>query len=154
MNWRKSSILAASLLLAGLGSVGLADAFQYAKFLTVADIEKVTGLKGVNQVPKSPDVDGDLNFAGQDGKLILSATFLPANSYVGFRSSQNGFKSSVSGVGEEGFIGPAGNSPSFILVFRKGAFAVMLNTELEGKTGARIPIEKLIALGKIVASRM
>jgi hypothetical protein len=154
VNIRKLSILAALFLFSVLGAWALAGSFQYAKFLTVADIEKVTGLQGVNSMPKSQDADGDLNFSRQDGKLLLSATFLPANAYVGYKSSKEGFKSTVPGVGEEAFIGPAGNSPSYILVFRKGEYAVLLNTELEKGTTTRLPIEHLIALGKIIASRM
>ena len=154
MKLRERSTLAVLVLLAGLGTMVLAHARQYAKFVTIADIEKVTGLKGVIRVQKSADADGDLNFAGKDGKLIVSASFLPANAYVGYKSSTEGFKSAVSGVGEEAFIGPAGTSPSYILVFRKGAYAVLINTELDDTNHARVPIEQLIALGKIVASRM
>jgi hypothetical protein len=147
------SINVAFLMIILLGAAGLGHAFQYAKFLTAVDIEKVTGLQGVNPIPKSADADGDLNFARKDGKLILSVTFLPSNAYVGYKSSKEGFKSPISGVGEEAFIGPAGNTPSFILVFRKAGYAVMLNTEPEGDT-VLLPIQQLTELAKIIASRM
>ena len=137
-----------------MGLIASAYSFQYAKFITVQDIERVTGLKGVTPIQKSADADGDLNFARQDGKLILSASFLPATAYVGAKSSPEGFKSLYPGIGEEAFIGPSGNSPSFILVFRKAAYTVMLNTDLESETKTRIPIEQLVALAKIIASRM
>jgi hypothetical protein len=154
MERRKLLILAIGLLLVWQGTGIPAYSFQYAKFLTTQDIEKVTGLKGVNPVPKNPDVDGDLNFAGPDGKVILSATFLPSTAYVGAKSSKEGFKSVVPGIGEEAFQGPAGASPSFILVFRKAAYTVMINTELEDQTRPRLPIGQLIAIGKLIASRM
>lgn len=154
MNFRKTSILAAIFLLGSLCLMALAYSYQYAKFITVQDIEKVTGLKGVTPIQKSADADGDLNFARQDGKLILSASFLPTSAYAGAKSSREGFKSAYPGIGEEAFIGPAGNSPSFILVFRKAAYTVMLNTELESETSARLSIEQLVALAKIIASRM
>ncbi len=132
---------------------GLAGAFQYSKYLTVADVEKTTGLKGVTPIPKSDEADGDLNFANKDGKTILSVTFMDTSAYKGYRSSKAGFKSAISGVGEEGFIGPAGEEPTFILVFRKAAFAVMLNTIPDGKT-TRLSIEQLTALAKVIASRI
>jgi hypothetical protein len=154
MNIRKISILAAGFLCVTLGIVVLAYSYQYAKFVTIQDIEKVTGLKGVNMMAKSADADGDLNFARQDGKLILSATFLPASAYVGAKSSKAGFKSTISGIGEEAFIGPAGDSPSYMLVFHKAAYTVILNTELENETRARLTLEQLTALAKIISSRM
>jgi hypothetical protein len=143
------------ILIAVILTVAALDgyAFQYAKFITVSDIETVTGLKGVTPLPKSADADGDLNFGRKDGKLILSVTFLPVSAYAGYRSSKEGYKSAVSGVGEEAFIGPAGNAPPFLLVFRKAAYAVMLNTEPVDKS-VRLSIEQLTALAKLIASRM
>src|SRR5512143_3076926 len=154
MHFRKTSFRAAGFLVGSFWLILSAYSYQYAKFVTVQDIEKVTGLKGVTPIQKSADADGDLNFARQDGKLILSASFLPASAYVGAKSSQEGFKSVYPGIGEEAFVGPAGNSPSFILVFRKAAYTVMLNTELESETSPRLSIEQLAALAKIIASRM
>jgi hypothetical protein len=143
----------AAVFIIVLSLASLAGAFQYARFLTVADIEKVTGLKGVTPIPKSADADGDLNFGGKNGQVILSVTFLDASAYVGYKSSKEGFKSPLSGVGEEGFIGPAGDEPSFIVVFRKASYAVMLNTIPDGKT-TRLSIKQLTELAKIIASRM
>jgi hypothetical protein len=145
--------LPAILLGIMLGAASLAGAFQYAKYLTVADIEKVTGLKGVTPIPKSADADGDLNFARKDGQVILSVTFLEATAYAGYRSSKQGFRSALAGVGEEGFVGPSGDEPPFIVVFRKAGFAVMLNTIPEGKT-TRLTLQQLTDLAKIIASRM
>ena len=153
MNSRKILALWAAILLGGFGAAIVSGAPQFAKFITVADIERVTGLKGVNIVPKSPDSDDDLTFASQDGKVILAATFLPASAFAGAKSSKAGMKSPLSGVGDEAFVGPA-SGPLYILVFRKAAYTVILNTELEGTTRARIPIEKLTEIAKIVSSRL
>jgi hypothetical protein len=154
MNWRKTSALAAGFLMSLWLLATLAYSFQYAKFITVQDIEKVTGLKGIVPVPKGADADGDLNFALKDGKLLVSASFLPASAYVGAKSSKEGFKSVYTGIGEEAFIGPTGNVPTYILVFRKAAYTVMINTELESETKARLTLDQLVALAKIIASRM
>ncbi len=154
MNRRKTWAVRVGLLLSLWILVNLAYPFQYAKFVTVQDIEKVTGFKGVVPVPKSADADGDLNFALKDGKLLLSASFLPASAYTGAKSSKEGFKSVYPGIGEEAFIGPTGNAPTYILVFRKAAYTVMLNTELESETQARLTLDQLVALARIIASRM
>jgi hypothetical protein len=154
MNLKTTLTVSATLFLVALDAMLPAAQFQYAKYLTIADIEQVTKLKGVQQVPQSADADGDLNFARQDGKLILSATFLPSSAYAGAKSSKEGFKSKIQGVGQEAFVGPVSGPPLYILVFRKGAFAVILNTELEGTTRPRLTIEQLTAIAKIVASRM
>jgi hypothetical protein len=151
--YSKIRIIVALLITVALGITGMGYAFQYAKFLTISDIEKVTGLKGVTPMPKSEEADGDLNFASKDGQLILSVTFLPSSAYAGYRSSKEGYKSAISGVGEEGFIGPAGSAPPFILVFKKAGYAVMLNTVSEDNT-VLLPIEQLTALAKVIASRM
>jgi hypothetical protein len=126
---------------------------QYAKYLTVADIERVTGLKGVNLVPKTPDSDDDLTFASQDGKVILAASFLPASAFAGAKSSKDGMKSPLPGVGEEAFVGPTSGS-LYILVFRKAAYTVIISTDPEGNARAHIPIEKLTEIAKIVAARL
>lgn len=153
MNSRRILALWAAILLGGFGAAIVSGTPQYAKYLTVADIERVTGLKGVNLVPKTPDSDDDLTFASQDGKVILAASFLPASAFAGAKSSKDGMKSPLSGVGDEAFVGPT-RGPLYILVFRKAAYTVILNTELEGATHARIPIDKLTEIAKIVAARL
>ena len=154
MNGRKITALSAGFLMGLWILAATTYSFQYAQFITTQDIEKVTGLKGVVPVPKSADAEGDLNFALKDGTLLISASFLPASAYVGAKSSKEGFKSVYPGIGEEAFIGPTGAGPAFILVFRKAAYTVMLNTELESETKARLTLDQLVAVAKIIASRM
>jgi hypothetical protein len=147
-------IAAVAAVLAVLGPGAPDGRSQYAKFLTVADIQKVTGLKGVRQVPKSAEADGDVNFALEDGSRLLSATFVPASAFASARSSTGGFKSMIKNVGDEAFVGPSGGPPLYILVFRKGAQMVILDTELADDKHARIPIEQLTEIAKIMASRI
>ena len=148
------AILTAALLLAGLGTALLAESGPFDKFLTIDDVQKITGLKGVKQIQKGSDPEADLKFTRQDGVVILSATFLPTSAYAGAKSSATGFKSLIPGVGEEAFVGPASGPPLYILVFRKGAYTVMLNTELEGQKSTRLAIDQVVAIAKIIASRM
>ncbi len=154
MNPRMIYSVFALVLAAGLGTSVAGGPPQYAKYLTVSDVQRVTGLKDVSLLPKHPGADEDLTFADRDGNVIVAVTFLPANSYKGARSSVDGVKSAIKDVGEEGFVGPASGPPLYILVFRKADFTVILNTELEETTKARIPIEQLTAIAKIIASRM
>ncbi len=154
MNLRMICPVFALMLVAALGTSAAGDSPQFGKYLTVSDVERVTGLKGVSLLPKHPGDDEDLTFTDRDGNVIVAATFLPANAYKGARSSVEGVKSAIKDVGEEGFVGPASGPPLYILVFRKADFTVILNTELEGTTKARIPIEQLTAIAKIIASRM
>jgi hypothetical protein len=154
MRKRTISTLKLLLFLAGLSHWTLAGQVQIEKYLSVSDVQKITGLSGIKQVPKSEEADGDLNFARQDGKIILAMSIYPASAYSSAKSSKTGFKSSLQGVGEEAFVGPADGPPIYILAFRKGAFTVVINTELESKTSGRLSLDQLTAIAKLVASRM
>jgi hypothetical protein len=131
-----------------------AQSDRYLKYLGTADVEKATDLKGIRIVPNGPDADGDLNFARADGQLILSASFYASSAYAEARSSETGFKSAVKGVGEDAFMGPADGPPLYILAFRKGIYAVVLNTELDDSNKPILTMEQLIAIAKIMAARI
>jgi hypothetical protein len=88
MHSRKIPALWAAILLGSFGAAMVSGTPQYAKYLTVADIERVTGLKGVKLVPKTPDSDDDLTFSSQDGKVILAVSFLPASTFAAAKSSK------------------------------------------------------------------
>jgi hypothetical protein len=64
------------------GSAGsLSAAGQYDHIITAADVEKITGLAGVKQVPREPlnkFRNGDLNFVQGNEKPILMIQFRPA----------------------------------------------------------------------------
>ncbi len=154
MMTRTIPILAAFLLLAGLSLVLPAGQGQQEKFLSVADVQKLTGLTGIKLVPRNAEADGDLNFARQDGKIILSVSLYPASAYASAKSSKTGVKSAVQGIGEEAFVGPSDGPPLYILAFRKGANTIIINTELESRTSARLTLEQLTAIAKLMASRM
>ncbi len=144
-------LIVASALLAGAMCITL-PARQFVRFLNAAEVQQATGQKGITQVPAT--ADSDLKFATQDGKVILSVSFLPAGTYAAARSSPKGFKSSLKGVGEDAFVGPANGPPLFVLVFRKGNYTVMLDTELDDSNQPRLTMEQLTAIAKIVAAKM
>ena len=62
-----------------------------AQYLTVQDVEKITGLHGVKLVPADPSkgAGGDLNFANKDGKLILMVQRMPLFRYALFTNQKH-----------------------------------------------------------------
>ena len=72
---RWAAVLFVFTMLVSSASVAFSQtkAASGAQYLTVQDVEKITGLQGVKLVPRDPSkgAGGDLNFANKDGKLIL-----------------------------------------------------------------------------------
>jgi len=136
----------------------LAQEPDYNKLLTVTDIQKVTGLSGVKQVPRNPQkgAGGHLNFARADNQMILIAIFLPVSQYGAYKSEKDMVKSTVQGVGEEAFIGPGVMDPQYMLAFKKGNYCVAISTfvDVENPDKTTLTMDQVIAIGKIVAGRI
>lgn len=141
-------------------SIGLAlTAFAqnpYEKYLTAADVEKVTGIKGVNLIPRGSvaGAGGDLNFADASGELILMVQFTDAKNYESFKNKYP--KGAVSGVGNQAVQGALmPGMPDNLLVFIKGAHCVALTAFGDFiKKKVYLTTDQLIALGKLMASRL
>jgi hypothetical protein len=128
----------------------LADTVAYDKYLTPADVEKVTGLKGLTQ-----KVAGrELTFS-EGTRLVLNVRFQGAKAYRLNRETPDYVQGEVAGVGEAAFSGPAGNL-QYVLIFRNKDFCVRLYTYIDKSDPAKtvLTMDQLIALGKIIASRM
>jgi hypothetical protein len=131
----------------------------YGKYLTGADVEKVSGIKGIKEVPRDPSkgAGGDLNFADADGKLVMMANFSGNSVYEKSKQQKGFFKSDVKGVGEEAFSGPS-SGPEYVLVFRKGVHCVSLSSFFNMGGPASKPTmlskEQLIELGKGIAGKL
>jgi len=129
----------------------------YDKYLTVADIEKVTGLAGVKQVPREPrkGAGGHLNFADKNGNIVLIASFLTAEEFGFYRNEKSLVKATISGVGDEAITGPAAD-PQYMFAARKGDKGVALSTFMDPVTLDKtvLTMDQLIALGKIVVERL
>jgi hypothetical protein len=136
----------------------LAQELDYSKFLTVADIQKVTGLSGVKQVSRNPQrrAGGHLNFERADNQMILIASFLPLSQYEAYKNEKDMVKSMVQGIGEEAFIGPGVMDPQYMLVFKKGNYCVAISTfvDVEDPDKTTLTMNHVIAIGKIVAGRI
>jgi len=77
---------------------------QFDHIITAADVEKITGLSGVKQVPReqlNKFRNGDLNFVLKDDQPILMIQFRPAFVFDDLKADSGYFKAAVPGVGEE-----------------------------------------------------
>jgi hypothetical protein len=134
--------------------------------LTPADIEKVSGLKGVHLVTETArgSVPGRDNYADATGKLVLWFHSMPAALFARAKTQPvkmmseivvepKLFHVSVAGLGDEAFDSPDGKTQHAIYV-RKGdaAFGLISNVDATGKPIISMP--QLTALARIVLARM
>ena len=133
--------------------------------LTIPDVEKVTGLKGIQTVrPGSVTGAGPgLNFVGPDKKMLLMVNFGTADLYNRAKAQKEMtvggmtmpmplFHAAVPGIGDEAFDSPPGNM-QYVLYLRKGQKAASLTTYISaGKP--LLTMAQLKQLGAIVASRL
>ena len=130
--------------------------------LTIADVEKVTGLKGLQQlVPGAvPGAGAGFNFAGPDKHMVLMVNFGPAALYQHAKEQKTYagvpmplFHADVPGIGDEAFDSPPG-SMQYVLYVRKGANAASFTSYYISASKATLTMERLKAIAKIAAGRM
>jgi len=126
------------------------------QYLTVQDVEKITGLQGVKLVPPDPSkgAGGDLNFANKDGKLILMANrnLFSDMLYSQTKNMKGAVKQDIQGVGDAAFTGPAGNLQYFVS-FKKGKGSGTVATFLTF-TGTLLPLDQVKIVAQQIASGM
>lgn len=148
------------------------DAAQssFEKLLTVADVERVAGLKGVKLLPKCPGALGsELCLAQQDGTLAVDVSITQGERAPAVWKAwkegpmsiknQGGKVTKVTGVGDEAFAGESVVVISFY--FRKGKSAVSISSGMVMKKMTKgyeiVPLlssEQLREMAKIIASRL
>lgn len=137
--------------------------------ITPADIEQVTGLRGVHLVPPTTTgaVPGRDNYADSSGKIVLwfhdfdgagfgRAKAQPAKMMSGIEVEPKLFHGPVAGLGDEAFDSPDGKVQHALYV-RKGqaAFGIIANLATSARGDApTVTMEQLKALAKIALSRM
>jgi hypothetical protein len=130
----------------------------YAKYLTVADVEQISGIAGITAVGRNPmkGFGGDLNFAKGDDKMVVTAKFYDANWYAGNKRDKENIKAMVSDIGDEAYIGPGFMDPQYTLTFLKGQQCVFLSTALVpgDPITTVLTLDQLKEIGKLVASRL
>ncbi len=145
------------LLYLGLGQALTAFAQSpYEKYLPVADVERITGQKGVRLIARgsAAGAGGDLNFANDAGELVLMVQFADAKNFAGFKNQYG--KAAVSGVGDQAIQGGSmPGMPDNLLAFTKGSRCVVLTAFGDFVTKkVYLTIDQLTSLGKVIASRL
>ncbi len=139
----------------GCASIAFAQG-AYEKYVTAADVEKATGMKGVALIPRgsAAGAGGDLNFADDAGELILMVQFADAKNFASFKTKYG--KSAVSGVGDQAVEGGSmPGMPDNLLVFTKGAHCIVLTSFGDFVTKRLyLTIDQLTSLGKVIAARL
>jgi hypothetical protein len=138
-------------------SVFAADSLN-AKLLSIAEVEKVTGIQGLKTALKDPSkhMIGDLNFVRPDGKRLLSVVFETINlkefektkASSSFKTTFNG---PVKGIGDEAYDGPPKMEP-FILSVRKGIHWLTISTSIDVSKGMKpfLTQEQLKKIAEII----
>ncbi len=126
-------------------------------YLNTSDIEKVAHIKGVKLIPKNPlkGAGGDLNFATNEGKLILMVQIVNKSNYEGYKKYF--FKSDIKDLGIQAMEG--GTLPdreNNLVVFTKGdkCIALTVFADLNDTNKNMLSVEQTIKLAKIIANRI
>lgn len=152
------------LLVAALSISMVTAAGKFDNIITTADVEKATGLSGLKQVPRQKAVNGitankfltgDINFVRADNQPIIEVQFRPSFAFDQFKGDNGFIKAPVAGVGEEAYTGPSFD-PQTNVNFVKGGYYVAVSTHIDPKDNnkAVLPIDKVIAVAKLIAARM
>jgi hypothetical protein len=157
----RERILTGSNAIAALSAAGVLStpADLYETYLTVDDVERISGLRDIKQMPFNPlrFLGSDLNFVTCDNQKILSVEFSKARHYNTYKIFvPKNFKSSISGVGEEAFAGPDFKEQTpYLLVFRQGDHTVSLTAATTSDFSHNmLSLEQLVELAKIIAQRL
>lgn len=147
-----------ALLLAQGQAFGGTDT-NYGQYLSVPEMERVCRCKVAKMVTHSENAElpGDLNFVDAEGKKILSIRFETADWFAHYKTAvQNNVVSEVKSVGDEAFQGPVRSRgiPN-VLTVRKGGHCIKLCAgTTDSRYENRLTMEQLIALGKLIVSRL
>ena len=153
---KRANFLALLMILGFTFTMGFATDIE--KLLTVADVEKETGLQGIQLIPKNPmkGAGGDLNFALAGKDMMLMVSVQDSSLYEQWKNLEGNFYAEVPDIGDEAFKGPGFTEVRYLLVFRKGNKAVLLSTflNLEAEGEPFLKMEQLTEFAKIIISRL
>jgi hypothetical protein len=127
-----------------------------ADMLSVADLEKITGLTGVHATPKdqAKGAGGDLNFANADNKLIAMVMIQDAGMFDFWKKQYGKLTDPVPNLGLEAFQTKPGSAIAYVF-FHKGNKGVWIQSMGWNKKGAaNITDAQLLELARLAASRM
>ncbi len=148
----------AVLILAVFSLVSSGVAYSAEQVITVADVEKAGGLKGIKVIPKDPVIGagGDINFAGKDGKVVLMVMDRDKAYLTDMKAQKGSFDKQVKGIGDEAYDGPGFGKMRYILAFRKGNRVVTLSSFMNMDAGGKpfFSPEQLRKLANAALARM
>lgn len=135
-----------------------ASAGKFDNIISAADVEKITGISEIKQVPRVQSnkfKNGDINFVSARDEPLLMIEFRPAFVFSAMKADSGYFKTSLPGIGEEAFTSPSFD-PQFSVNLIKGKHVAVVTTHIDGQDKKKtvIKMEHLIALAKLVAARM
>lgn len=146
------------LLIILIFSIRSTRGFDSKELITPQDVEEVTGMQGIKTVPKNPQMGagGDLNFAQQDGTIILIAMIQDSSLYETWKNQEGYFHASVPDLGDEAFEGPGFGEYRNILIFSKGKKAFSLSSffNMAAGGGPYLSQDQLRQLASIIISRL
>jgi hypothetical protein len=136
------------------GKQGVKDLTGKVDFLTPADIESVSGLKGIKLVEKGslPGAGGSLNFALNDN---MYAMFVIADMGVfnEWKTMEGYAVDKIPNIGDEAYSAPGGKT-QFVVFFREGNKVGSISSFLNKDTlEPFLTIEQLSQLARIAVSR-
>ena len=127
------------------------------KYISAADIEKVTGLQDVKLSKSSQHGSaGTLQFKNKEGKTILEIKFNKSSLYDRSEKAKVvTVKGDITGIGEDAFYASNfSDSPNY-LCFKKGKFSVDLAAFVKREDGKPfLTLEQLKSLARIISSRI
>ena len=126
--------------------------------LTIADVEKVSGLTGIKTVERQsmPGAGGDVNFVSAEGELVLIASFYDGANFDALMSTPN-YREPLSGLGDAAFVGPSKDvmATLYEVGFKKGDHTALLVTFFKSMSQDTVlTMNQVKELAGIVESRL
>ena len=153
---KKSNFLVALMIFFFAFTTGLGTDIE--ELLRVSDVEQVTGIKGIQLIPRDPLIGagGDLNFARADKDMVLMVLVKDSSMYEEWKNIEGYFHASVPDIGDEAFEGPSFGEFRYILIFRKGNKAVSISAFMNLEAGGEpfLNMEQLCQIAEIIISRL
>ena len=127
-------------------------------YLTVSDVEKVSGVQGIQLVDYDPSIGagGDINFALPDGTMFLLAQIQPDSLFEEWRERDGFFHELIANLGDEAYSGLGLFEYQYIVYCLKKPYAVAVSSFFNDSGDGKpyFNQEQLIELVEIIISRM
>lgn len=152
-------VLFGALLVLVNGPPCFAAEDDHARYLTIPDMERACQCKVGKMVTRGESalLPGDVNFLDPEGKKLLSITFETADKFQFYKSGvPKNVAEEISAVDDEAFFGPVRSRgvPNVLTVRKANACIKMCAGITENRYENRLTREQLIAIGRVIVSRM